>query len=151
MNDTEKLIEMMRVAFATNFTWYLESHNAHWNVVGPDFPEYHEFLNKVYDDAQDAIDDYAEKIRQLHAFAQGTYFDIIKESILSDPTPGAQDPKQIFDQLDKDNEILIKHLQDTFDQATKVREYGLQNFLADRIDSHKQFGWMIRSILNKQP
>ena len=151
MNDTEKLIEMMRVAFATNFTWYLESHNAHWNIIGPDFPEYHEFLNKIYDDAQDAIDDYAEKVRQLHAFAQGTYIDIIKESILNDPTPGPQDPETIFKNLDRDNEILITHLQDTFDQATKVREYGLQNFLADRIDSHKQFGWMIRSILNKQP
>lgn len=149
--ETQKLVDMMRVAFATNFTWYLEAHNAHWNVVGSDFPQNHHFLEKIYEDAQEAIDDYAEKVRQLHAFAQGTYIDIIKESILTDPTPGPLDPKTIFENLDRDNEILIAHLTETFDQATVVKAYGLQNFLADRIDQHRQWSWQIRSILGIDP
>jgi starvation-inducible DNA-binding protein len=147
----DKLIAMMRAAFATNFTYYLESHNAHWNIVGSDFPQYHEFLNRVYDDAQDAIDAYAEKVRQLHAFAQGTYPEIITESLLADPKGIPTAPVDIFTRLLADTETMITHLQDTYDQAGIVREYGLQNFLAERIDSHKQFAWMMRSILNQQP
>ena len=147
----EKLITCMRVAFATNFTYYLEAHNAHWNVLGPDFPQYHEFLNKVYDDAQDAIDDYAEKVRQLHAFAQGTYPEIIAESVLKDPVGIPRDPVMIFESLLADAETLVAYLQDTYDEAGLVREYGIQNFLADRIDTHKQQIWKMRSILGLNP
>lgn len=147
----EQLIEMMRQAFANNFTYYLESHNAHWNTVGPDFPQYHAFLKEIYEDAQTSIDDYAEKTRQLHAFAHGTYIDIIRESKLVDPTDIPVDPTVIFKQILGDNDILVQHLQDTYDQAGKVREYGIQNFLADRIDAHKQQAWMLRSILNVKP
>ena len=143
----DKLITMMRVAFATNFTYYLEAHNAHWNVLGPDFPQYHEFLNKVYSDAQDAIDDYAEKVRQLHAFAQGTYPEIISESILKDPTDIPRDPVAIFENLLADAETLVSHLQDTYDEAQTQREYGLQNFLADRIDAHRKQQWMLTSTV----
>ena len=109
----EKLITCMRVAFATNFTYYLEAHNAHWNVLGPDFPQYHEFLNIVYDDAQDAIDDYAEKVRQLHAFAQGTYPEIIAESVLKDPVGIPRDPVMIFESLLADAETLGSGLDTT--------------------------------------
>lgn len=147
----DKLIEMMRVAFANNFTFYLESHNAHWNIVGPDFPEYHEFLKNIYEDAQSSIDDYAEKTRQLQAFAHGTYLDIVRDSILKDPTAIPTDAVVIFKGIEQDLATVITHLQDTYDQAGTVREYGIQNFLADRIDAHKQQLWMIRSILNEKP
>ena len=147
----EQLIALMRQAFATNFTYYLESHNAHWNIAGPDFPQYHKFLKKVYTDAQASIDDYAEKVRQLHAFAQGTYPEIITESVLADPADTPTDPVMIFEQLLADAETLVTLLQDTYDSAGGQREYGIQNFLADRIDVHKQQIWMIRSILGIYP
>jgi starvation-inducible DNA-binding protein len=146
-----ELIAAMRVAFANNFTWYLQAHNYHWNVGGPDFPQYHKFLNEIYDDAQDAIDDYAEKVRQLGAFAQGNYPDIIAESQLSEPLPGLTDPGQMFVQLLSDHDIMLNHLADTYDLAGEQREYGIQNFLAERMDTHKQQGWMLRAILNQLP
>ena len=151
MTDMTKLITCIRVAFATNFTYYLEAHNAHWNIIGPDFPQYHEFLNDVYSDAQTAIDQYAEKVRQLHAFAQGTYLDIVAESVLQDPVGIPRDPVQIFETLLADAETLVMYLQDAYDEAGVVREYGIQNFLADRIDAHRQQIWMIRSILGIMP
>ena len=147
----EQLIALLRQAFATNFTYYLESHNAHWNITGPDFPQYHEFLKEVYTDAQVSIDDYAEKVRQLHAFAQGTYPEIITESRLADPEGTPTDPVMIFEQLLADAETLVSLLQDTYDVAGEQREYGIQNFLADRIDAHKQQIWMTRSILGISP
>jgi starvation-inducible DNA-binding protein len=149
--EQQKLIDMMRQAFATNFTFYLEAHNAHWNVAGSAFPQYHHFLERLYSDAQDAIDDYAEAVRELYAFAQGTYPEIIQESLLTDPTGTPTDPVEIFSNLTRDNDILIAHLQDTFDQATVCREYGLQNFLADRIAAHKKSCWQMRAILGETP
>jgi starvation-inducible DNA-binding protein len=146
MNPSD-LVDMMRIAFANNFTWYLQSHNYHFNIMGKDFPQYHKFLNDIYSDAQENIDTYGEKVRQLGAFDLGAYPEIISLSILQDPQSGLTDPAAMFAQLISDNDTIISYLQDTYDCAGMCREYGIQNFLADRIDSHRQTQWMLKAIV----
>ena len=41
----EQLIQQLKVILGTNFALYLKSHNYHWNIEGPNFPQYHDFLN----------------------------------------------------------------------------------------------------------
>lgn len=147
----EELIAQMLTAFANNFRFYLKTHNYHWIVNGVEFPQYHEFLKKIYEDAQGSIDDYAERIRQLGAYPLGDLEDIQAESEIQDPTDQITDPQAIFQNIADDLDILITRLQDTYDAAQAPREYGVQNFLADRIDAHKQQLWMVNSILGQTP
>jgi len=144
------LIELMLMAFANNFTFYLKSHNFHWTVMGPDFPQYHKLLEEIYNDAQESIDDYAEQLRRLGAFPQGDYRDIVNNSQLVDPPETVTDPTQMFANLLSDLDIIVLNLQDSFDMATESREYGLQNFLADRIDAHRKQQWMLNAIMGQQ-
>lgn len=144
------LIQAMLQAFANNFTFYLKSHNFHWTVMGPDFPQYHKLLEEIYNDAQESIDDYAEQLRRLGAFPQGDYRDIVNNSELVDPPLTVTDPVEMFTNLLSDLDIIVLRLQDNFDMATDSREYGLQNFLADRIDSHRKQQWMLNAILGQQ-
>ena len=44
----EQLIQQLKVILGTNFALYLKSHNYHWNIEGPNFPQYHDFLNTFY-------------------------------------------------------------------------------------------------------
>ena len=143
----DELIQQLKQAFANNFTFYLKSHNYHWTVTGADFVQYHKFLEEIYDDAQDAIDMYAERIRQVGAYPDGDYRDIVKNTELEDPVDTVTDPMQIFQNLMDDIDIIVVRLQNAYDQAGIQREYGIQNFLADRIDSHRQQAWMIQNIL----
>ena len=144
------LIESMLTAFANNFTFYLKSHNFHWTVMGPGFPQYHKLLEEIYNDAQESIDDYAEQLRRLGAFPQGDYRDIVNNSQLVDPPETVTDPTQMFTNLLSDLDIIVLTLQDNFDLATTGREYGLQNFLADRIDAHRKQQWMLNAIMGQQ-
>ena len=143
----DNLITQMLQAFANNFTFYLKAHNYHWSVTGADFVQYHKFLEEIYDDAQDNIDMYAEKIRQLGAYPKGDYRDIMKNTQLLDPVDVVTDPMVIFQNLMDDIDIIIKQLQDAYDNAGTQREYGIQNFLADRIDAHRQQQWMKQNII----
>jgi starvation-inducible DNA-binding protein len=34
----------------------------HWNVLGPDFGEYHEFFGELYEDVESSVDPLAENI-----------------------------------------------------------------------------------------
>jgi starvation-inducible DNA-binding protein len=143
----DKLIEQLLQAFANNFTFYIKTHNYHWTVSGADFVQYHKFLEEIYDDAQDNIDTYAEKIRQLGAYPEGDYRDIIKNTQLMDPAEEVTDPMIIFANIMDDIDVIITQLQDAYDTAGEMREYGIQNFLAERIDTHRQQAWMIQEIL----
>ena len=145
------LIEILLKAFANNFTYYLKSHNYHWIVMGPNFPQYHEFLEGIYTDAQQSIDTYAEQLRRIGAFPKGDYRDIVNNSQLTDPASDSSDPVTMFQALLSDTEIIVATLQDAFDTATETREYGLQNFLADRIDAHRKQQWMLTATLAKIP
>lgn len=143
----DQLIQMMLQAFANNFTFYLKAHNFHWNVAGPDFPEHHKFLNEIYDNAQDQIDEYAEQLRRIGAFPQGDFRNIVNNATLADPADTSGDVMAMYQQLLDDSETIVAALQDTYDEAGVQREYGLQNFLADEIDSHRKLQWMLKSTL----
>jgi len=143
----DQLIQSLLLAFANNFTFYLKSHNYHWIVVGENFPQYHEFLEGIYTDAQENIDSYAEQLRRLGAFPRGDYTSIVSETELTDRPEDMVDPQVMFTNLLADLDILVLRLQDTFDMATVQREYGLQNFLADRIDVHRKQQWQLNATV----
>lgn len=145
-----KLIDSLLKAFANNFAFYLKAHQFHWAVMGDDFPQYHKFLEDIYTDAQESIDLYAEELRRIGAFPRGDLADIIKDSEIADRSELAQvrDPQQMFLLLLADLIVIVTRLQDTFDLATSQREYGLQNFLADRISSHRKQQWTLTATVS---
>jgi starvation-inducible DNA-binding protein len=144
-----KLISSLLMAFANNFAFYLKSHQFHWAVMGENFPQYHELLEDIYTDAQEAIDDYAEELRRLGVFPKGDLKDIIADSQIADTPTDAMitDPQEMFLVLLGNLTTVITTLQDTFDEATSVREYGLQNFLADRISAHRKTQWKLTATV----
>jgi len=50
--------------FADNFTVYTKAHGYHFNIVGPDFYQYHKLFNEVYDYLYEQHDILGELIRQ---------------------------------------------------------------------------------------
>ena len=42
---------------------FVKMHNLHWNIVGSQFKAVHEYLESVYDDYADILDEAAELLR----------------------------------------------------------------------------------------
>ena len=140
----DKLIQCMMVAFANNFTFYLKAHNYHWTVSGETFKQDHEFLGEIYATAQENIDGYAEQLRRIGGFPQGDIQEIVKNSSIIDaPLNEMREANLMFLNLLADLDVIVPYLQDAYDEAGVVREYGLQNFLAERIDEHRKQQWML--------
>jgi starvation-inducible DNA-binding protein len=118
--------------------------------MGSDFRQAHEFLEEIYTDAQESIDAYAEQLRRIGAFPKGDFRDIVNNSMLLDSTLTLTDPLEIYAVVLADVETIISYLQDAYDEAGAVREYGLQNFLAERIDTHRKQQWMLNAIMGEQ-
>ena len=117
--------------------YYITAHQFHWNVVGPDFSEFHEFFEEIYTDAWESLDGLAESIRKLDQMV-----DI--EFGQPDECNGVQEMLKCLSDM---NMALIGQYKDTIDCADKYREQGILNFLADRLDTHQKFQWKISSFL----
>lgn len=142
----ETLVEMMRKVLADTFALYLKAHNYHWNVEGPNFPQYHEFFGNLYEELHDAVDPIAEEIRALDAYAPGSFSRFMELTDIQDElnVPMA---REMAAKLLTDNMIVLSTLNMAFKLATQFDKQGLADFLAGRIDVHNKHAWMLRSII----
>ncbi|CAB5221501.1 Dps DNA-binding ferritin-like protein (oxidative damage protectant) [uncultured Caudovirales phage] len=140
----ELLIEKLKAYHATNFAFYLKAHFFHWNVEGPNFPQYHEFLGELYEEVFGAVDDIAEHIRALQAYAPGSLSRFSALSIIPDQI----DPVssfEIFPILMADNTKIMWMIADLDKMANDAGEIGLSNFLQARHEQHRKHQWKLRS------
>jgi starvation-inducible DNA-binding protein len=142
----DSLHRALKIAFASEYAFYLKAHYFHWNVEGPNFPQYHELFANIYEEVYGSIDKFAEEIR-----ATGTY------------TPGSFTRFSILSQIEDETEVLpaetmlVELLQDSdkleemfrivFRAAEELGKHGLSDFLASRQDAHAKHSWMLRSTL----
>lgn len=142
----EQLIQQLKVILGTNFALYLKSHGFHWNIEGPDFPEYHGFLDGFYTDIWNQNDDIAEHIRQLDSYAPGSLERMLE---LADLEESQNIPSAIamMTELKRDNDRFIIHLRAGIVAAEQADEPAVGNFLQDLLGAHQKKAWMLRSII----
>lgn len=143
--DKQQLIEQMKVVLATTFSFYLKAQNYHWNVTGPNFVQYHDFLGTVYTDVWNSVDVYAEHIRALGAFTPGSLKRFSELSKVSDEV-AVPSAKFMFIRLASDNEVLLDELRTAVDMAEQMKERGVLNFLEGQIDAHEKLQWKLKSF-----
>jgi len=144
----EELIEDLKKLFASNYAFYLKAQYYHWNVEGPNFPQYHEFFGKIYEEVGTSIDKMAEHIRALDAYAPGSFKRLIELSdIEGDDTiiSGLEMASRLLADNDKMTPMLIAAMK----KAEEVDRFGTANFLQDRIEAHRLHAWMLRSVTKR--
>ena len=145
----EELIEKMKVVLASTFAAKLKAQSYHWNVIGSDFPQLHEFFATIYEDYEGAVDPLAEHIRQLGAFAPQTLSRMSELSIIMEDETVPNAVKMISN-LQTCNENLMNAVTEAYDMAEEQKMYGLSNYLQDRITAHSKLNWMIEATMGKK-
>jgi starvation-inducible DNA-binding protein len=144
------LVDDLKTLLATSFSYSLKTANYHWNIEGEDFIAFHPWLGELYADVYGSVDPLAEYIRTLQAYTPASLTRFQELSRVSDQLEVVQFP-QIFEQLLTDTLLLIDLLNTTFDSATKERQQGIANFMAERLDAMQKYAWQIRATLKVIP
>jgi starvation-inducible DNA-binding protein len=149
MAASSELIDNMKVVLADTFTMYMKTHGYHWNVIGSDFPQLHEFFGDIYGELHGAADDIAEQIRQIDSFSPGTLTRMIELATVveDEKIPVAAN---MVNNLIAANDAVLTTLMTAYKQADADEEYGLANFLQDRMMAHKKHGWMLKATSGKK-
>ena len=143
------LVDELKVLQATSFSYYIKAHGFHWNVEGPDFPQYHKFLGKLYVDIYETIDVIAEYIRALDSYAPGSMMRYMELTQIGDQLkiPRAE---LMFAELLQDTATLLDVIMSCFSCATNENQQGIANFLSERQAAMQKHAWMMRSILKRE-
>src|ERR1700749_1478363 len=66
-----RLTDSLNLVLADSYALMALTHLAHWNVEGPDFFPLHKAFQEQYENLFEAIDEIAERVRALDAYAIG--------------------------------------------------------------------------------
>jgi starvation-inducible DNA-binding protein len=140
----EQLQKAAKVAFASEYSFYLKAHFFHWNVEGSDFSQLHELFGNIYEEVYGSIDGFAERIRAIGAYAPGSNsrFNMLSQIDDESQVPPAE---VMVQQLLQDSDNMVVILKKVYNVAEVAGEHGFSNFLAERMDAHRKHSWQLRA------
>jgi starvation-inducible DNA-binding protein len=143
---SDEMIDTAKTVMADTFKFYLRAHNYHWNIEGPDFSQYHQLLDGIYNEVWQALDTIAEEIRAMGAYVPGSCGRFNELSELEDERE-VPDARTMLMRLYQDNERLLQNLMPAYHAAEQAMNHGFSNLIAERMSAHKKHAWMLRASL----
>jgi starvation-inducible DNA-binding protein len=142
--------QLLNGILADEFVVYVRILNYHWNVRGMQFHSLHEFFEKLYVHQAKTIDDVAEKVRSLGAFATATMEEYLGNSRLREKIGEPPDPRVMISTLAGDHETIIKRVREAITAVGKYDDPSTDNFLCDLLEKHEKTLWMLQAHLDRE-
>ena len=142
----DQLTESLKVLLSTVYSFSIKTQNYHWNVTGPNFAQYHEYFGELYDEVGGSIDAIAEIIRVAGSFAPGSFSRFTEMTRIEDEIM-VPETTIMFVRLARDNDVIISTLYEVRAIADSLGQFGIVNFLEDRITAHEKHRWMLKSFI----
>tara|TARA_R110002072_G_scaffold233478_1_gene391061 strand:- start:79758 stop:80228 length:471 start_codon:yes stop_codon:yes gene_type:complete len=143
--DRLNIAEGLKRLLADSYTLYLQTHNFHWNVEGPQFRELHLMFEEHYTELALAVDEIAERIRTLDVPAPGTYKEFARLSSIEE-VDGVPAGKTMVDILTKGHEQVVKSCRDVLQLAQEAGDESSVALASDRMRIHEKTAWMLRAL-----
>ena len=145
-NNRAAIADGLGHVLADSYALYLKTHNFHWNVTGPMFQTLHTMFEEQYIELATAIDEVAERIRSLGAFAPGSFSTYAELSSIKEEK-GVPAAKEMIAQLVSGHETVIKTARSLYPLCDSSSDDATADLLTARIRVHEKTAWMLRSLL----
>ncbi len=131
---------------ADSYTLYLQTHNFHWNVTGPQFRELHLMFEEQYNELALAVDEVAERIRTLGEVAPGTYKAYASLSSIRE-VDGVPPAGEMVEFLTRGHEQVVRTCREVLKVAQGADDESTASLVSDRMRIHEKTAWMLRSMV----
>ncbi|EKO3780828.1 DNA starvation/stationary phase protection protein [Vibrio metschnikovii] len=143
-SDRINIAQGLKRLLADSYTLYLQTHNFHWNITGPQFRELHLMFEEHYTELAVAVDDIAERIRSLDVAAPGTYKEFAELSSIKEVV-GLTDGVEMVSILTESHEQVIRTCRDVLKLAQAADDESTASLVSDRMRVHEKTAWMLRA------
>lgn len=143
--DRLSIANGLKVLLADSYTLYLQTHNFHWNVTGPQFRELHLMFEEHYNELALAVDEIAERIRTLDVPAPATYKAFAELSNIKE-VDGVPPASEMIRILTQGHEQIVKTCREVLSKAQAVDDESSAALVSDRMRVHEKTAWMLRAL-----
>ena len=141
-----RVIDGLNLVLADSYALMALTHLAHWNVEGADFFQLHKAFQEQYEDLFEAVDEVAERVRALDAYAIGGLQTLARAAQMEEfrsPMP----QRDYVAALIVLHEKIIDDAVRTRDASGLVNDLQSQDLLIKRLEFHEKTVWMLKSYL----
>ena len=143
--DRVEIADGLKNLLADSYTLYLQTHNFHWNVTGPQFNELHLMFEGHYTELATAVDEIAERIRTLDVAAPGTYKEFAQLSSIEE-VDGVPAANEMVSLLTQGHEQVVKTCRSVLKVAQNSDDESTAALVSDRMRVHEKTAWMLRAL-----
>lgn len=139
--------ELLNQYVANLAVWNIKLHNLHWNVVGKEFVQIHEFTEEIYDDVFEKFDEVAELLKMKGEMPLSTMAEYLKVASIEEVVAKDFSPREVLEILKADLELMknlgleIRNLADEEDDFETVAIF--EDYTAD----YSKNLWFVNSML----
>ncbi len=144
-NARTLVAEALNGVLADTYVLYQKTHAYHWNVTGPQFPYLHTMFEAQYREMWAALDEIAERVRALGAFAPASakVFASLASIDSAEETPPPA--KAMIANLLDSHEALIRRARKALETAGEAGDAASEDLLTQRLQTHEKTAWMLRA------
>jgi starvation-inducible DNA-binding protein len=121
---------------------HLQGKQAHWNVVGHNFRDLHLQLDEIVDEAREAADTIAERMRALAAWPDGRSETVVASTTLPAFPPGGQSVGTVVDLVTARLRVTADTLRTHHDRIDS-EDPPTADLLHAIIDALEKYAWMV--------
>ncbi|WP_235689712.1 Dps family protein [Fulvivirga lutea] len=146
--ETAEITDAMNKLLANFSVHYQKLRNFHWNVKGADFYDIHENFEEQYNEAIEAIDDVAERIRVFGQTPMSTMGEYISTSEIKETGTDLSALEMVSEVL-KDYEILLEHMFNVIEISIENGDSGTEDMMKGFVKSIEKRYWMWTAFSHK--
>jgi len=140
------VVQGLNLLVADSYALMANTHVAHWNVEGAGFFSLHKAFHEQYENLFEAIDELAERVRALDAYAPGGLRHFFKEAGMEE-LKAPSSAKDYVAGLVLGHEKSIADAVGLRDAANSANDLETQDLVIKRIQWHEKTLWMLKSYL----
>tara|TARA_Y100000590_G_C15237958_1_gene832641 strand:+ start:207 stop:644 length:438 start_codon:yes stop_codon:yes gene_type:complete len=142
-----RVVAHLKVCLANTYGVYLKTQNYHWNVKGTNFFSVHGFLEEMYKDLSESVDEMAERIVTLGDRAPGSFQEFQSLMTIAEASDERLTAPEMLEDLMDSFNVTLETLKGALDCANDEGDVGSEDFLASFIGEIEKKIWMIRAHL----
>ncbi len=125
---------------------YIKLHNLHWNVVGPQFKAVHEYLEGLYDNYAEVIDEVAELIKIKGETPYASLKEYLAASTIEELASKEIPTAKGLEIAKKDLEQMRKAAFDLRKVADAEDEFDVVGMMEDHLGHYDKTLWFLNAM-----
>ena len=137
-----KKVELLNQYVANLAVWNVKLHNLHWNVIGNQFVQVHEFTEGIYDDVFEKYDEVAELLKMKGEMPLSTMAEYLKVATIEEVPARDFSIKESLEILKADLDLMNKLAREIRDLADEEDDLTIAIF-EDHVAGYDKNIWFV--------